>query len=170
MVISSDKSNIVRLIGLWVIVVLASLLFAQVIGIVPALSLLVCSTVVIALYYVVISRVIIMSENSCKISLWSYSKEYTWDEISIKRIESSHLGLRNPYHLGGAFFSVRRTKKPVWLDPALYCTFFHPVSCFFVYFVSRDACKNAAKLPGIYEVDKQIFIKQLQLWGISLDE
>lgn len=168
MVIKSNKSYIVYLIGLFTIVFLASCLFAQTICIDAALMLLVCSSVIIALHYIAIGRTIIMDERGCKIVLGRFSKEYAWDEICIKRLEPDHLGLRNSYHLGGAFFSIKRVSKPDWLDPSLYCTLCHPLSCFFVYFVKDDPNSSRVDTPGIYEAEKHSFVEQLQRWGINL--
>ena len=170
MVINSNKSCAIYLVVLSVIVFLVSCLFAKTIGIVAALTLLVCASIIIALYHVAIGRTIIMSERGCRIVFGRYTKEYAWNEICIKRLESPCLGLRNPYHQGSAFFSIKHVRKPALLDPLLYCTFCHPFSCFFVYFVEKDASKNAAHTPGIYEVDKHSFIKQLQQWDVDLAE
>lgn len=170
MVIKSNKSYTDCLIGLYVIVFLASFLFAREIGIVAALVLLACSSVIIALHYVAIGRTIIMDERGCRIILGGYSKEYTWHEISIKRLEPPCLGLRNPYHLGSAFFSITQVNKPTWLDPSLYCTFCHPLSCFFVYFIKHDTNHTAGTTPGIYEMDKCSLMEQLQQWGVDFAE
>ena len=167
MVIKSNKRCSVRLIGLCLIVVLASCLFVQIFGIVAALMFLTCSSVIIALYYVAIGRTIIMDESGCKIVLGRFSREYAWNEICIKRLEPACLGLRNPYHLGCAFFSIKQVNKPIWLDPSLYCTFCHPLSCFFVYFVKYDANSNASDTPGLYEAEKHSFVEQLQQWGVD---
>ena len=130
--------------------------------------LLVCSSAIIVLYYIAMGRTITMDERGCKIVLGRYSKEYAWDEICIKRLEPDHLGLQIPYHLGCAFFSIKRVNKPDWLDPSLYCMFRHPLSCFFVYFVKGDPNRTGADTPGIYEAEKRAFVEQLKQWGIEL--
>lgn len=167
MVIQSSKNCTVYLIALSVIVLLAGVLFAYAFGIAAALILLICAAIIIALYYVAIGRTIIMDERGCKIVLGKYSKEYDWDEIRIKRLEPPCLGLRNSYHLGSAFFSIKQVRKPAWLDPLLYCTFCHPLSCFFVHFLENGASANTV---GIYEAHKHSFVKQLQQWGVDLAE
>jgi hypothetical protein len=53
----------------------------------------------------------------------------------------------------------------LWLDPILFCAIIRPFSTFFVYFKNGDKMST----PGIYEVDKHIFLEQLDLWGIRLD-
>ena len=169
MTIRSDKSNVISELCIMVAVLAMVILFI-ILGAFfsAAVTLISCSIIVIS-HHITISRVITMDISGCKIKIWKYERIYTWDEITIKRLEPPHLGLRMEYHDGGAFFSVLPVKKPKILDPTLYCMFFHPWSCVYVYFVNDIASQTISGRPGIYEVEKKSFLQQLALWGITLD-
>lgn len=163
MIIQSDKGNVVLALFCWLLCILSAVLILRLGVILPAVLLFCVTTGLLASYSITIGRTIIMDAAGCTIALGSYARKYTWEDISVRRAEPSHLGLRLQYHKGGAFFSVSASQKPLWLDPTLYCTFFHPFSCFYVYFTD-----DAQATPGIYAVDRNVFINQLDTWGIKL--
>lgn len=165
MLISSDKSNSILLLFALILNLFVVIFFYLLGGLIPSIILFICGTTLLVSNYIAINRTVIMNEFGYKVTLGKYTREYTWADLSIKRIEPPHIGLRLSYHSGGAFFSIFPVRKPKWIDPALYCTLFHPFSCFFVYFKNKDSNQT----PGIYEVDKNSFLDQLEFWGIYLD-
>lgn len=169
MVIKSDKSNFIEAGFMLVLVLLAVGLIYSVGGAIPAIVLFILCLIVLALNCITIGKTIIFHQLGCKVKFWKYEREYTWEELSIKRIEPPHLGLRMPYHSGGAFFSKSPVRKPKILDPTLYCSIFHPFSCIYVYFVREDRGGKQKGTPGVYEVNKEAFLFQLKAWGVDLD-
>lgn len=168
MVVRSNKSNAFYVLGILLLVILASALFISIGAIIPAFVIVVGTICLLALYCITIGRTFIMDASGCEIIFWKYTRNYAWSNISLKRLEPAHLGLRQEYHNGGVFFSPFPVRKPEWLDPTLYCMFSHPFSCFYVYFVPPDANPQTSGTPGIYEVDRIIFLRQLEEWGVKL--
>lgn len=168
MTIKTDNSNLLLVIILYILCLSMVILMLIIGGLIPAIFLFITTTIILTSYFVSICRIITMTDSGCRVVFWKFAKEYTWDAIFVKRLEPPHLGLRLAYHDGGAFFSIRPTRKPVWLDPTLYCTFRHPYSCFYVYFSPNSNKKKQDKTPGIYEVDKDLFLRQLEAWGVKL--
>jgi len=163
-VLRPSNKCIASIILVFVLVLLATLLFLVQFGTAGACLLFFSTAAILIPNSIVIGRTLVLSQTGCKIKIGPYSKTYAWDAFHTIRIEGSHLGIRLPYHKGGMFFSVRPTKKPSWFDPILYSSLFHPISSFTVFFVNDE---TAVSTPGYYEFDKQMFLEQLDLWGVS---
>ena len=168
MVISSQKNFILNIIGLGILTVLTSILFLSMGAFFLALFILLSGTLLLTSYGIVLGRTITFSSAGCSIKIGNIKRFIAWENMCIMRLEPPHLGLRCPYHNGGAFFSFRKVHKPRICDPCLYCVLFHPFSCFWVYFVPEMKSSNEGTLTGVYEVNKESFLSQLSVWGIEL--
>lgn len=170
MVVFSRKNYIVNIVGLCAIVLLVCLLFLSTGAILLALLLLICSLLLLTSYGIAVGRTIIYEEDGCTIKLGKIERKVAWEELAIKRIEPPHLGLRVQYRYGAAFFSLHKTFKPRYCDPCLFCMLFHPFSCFWVYFLQSGIKQSTESTPGIYEVNREDFLKQLNSWGVNLND
>jgi hypothetical protein len=150
------------------LILLSALLLGTLYGAIPAVILIGVTTLISVSYCVTIGRTITMDASGCRIEICCVSKHYGWDEVVVKRLETAHLGLRSTYHNGGVFFYVVQTHKPKWLDPMLYCTLCHPFTCFFVYFATSVENSTTGATSGIYETEKEIFLKKMKEWSLDI--
>ena len=167
-IIKSDNKSIVTTVIAAVLSLVTTMLFWQLFGVIVAMVVLGVLSVILVLNCITLGRTITMGAAGCKIEIAGVSRIYAWEEVLVKRIEGAHLGFRFGYTHGGVFFSVVPTSKPRWLDPMLYCLLRHPFSCFFVYFVTPSEKVDKGATNGIYEVEKEPFLKQLEEWGIDI--
>ena len=106
-----------------------------VLGGVPIISL----TITLAMY-VALCRELVMSKEGCRVSFWKIHQFYKWNELSVKRYEnykdmmySTPRGLKQGYE-EGILFSLKKVKKPKWMQPKTYCCWRRPWSAFYVNF------------------------------------
>lgn len=117
--------------------------------------------------YSLLGRTLIFDETGCTVCFRKNQAHYTWDQIAVKRAESSYVINSSGYPNGGMFFSLYPCNKSVSVDPQIYVSL-HLNTSFWVYFKPTDpvAAKNSF---GIYEVDKQEFLSQLDVWGVKYE-
>ena len=166
MVVKSSRDCLVSIAYLGILVLATELILLSEGGAVPSVILLVVSTLLLGSYGIAVGRSIAYDEKGCTIRVGKWERFYGWEELTVKRLEPAHLGLRSPYRYGGVFFAVCKVHKPKLCDPCLYAMLFCPVACFWVYFVPD----SAQGTPGIYEVNRETFLGCLKAWGIPLDE
>ena len=166
MVIKSGKEYLIVGLSIVVLTTLVSFVIADMGYILVSIALAVLSIAGAVSYSIVVGRTVTMDQSGFTISLLKYQRFYKWEDLVIRRMEGPHMGLRNSNINGGVFFSLKKVRKPEMMDPALYCSLFHPVSCFFVFFSSLG---NNDKCQGIYPVNKDRFVEQLKEWGVKLD-
>ncbi len=87
-----------------------------------ALALFLIFGIILADHWAIIFRKFLLDEFGCTICLGKHRWRYSWEELQLKRIESSHL----PLPLGGFFFSVKKVRKSTISDPQYYHRFLHP--------------------------------------------
>lgn len=170
MILKSSKSNAALILVLASIALLSCFFLFYIGGTLPALFLTMCSLIILISYSITIGRTILIDASGYTVTLGKYRRKYLWNGLAIRRLEPPHLGLRLPYHNGGVFFSPKKVKKPKIMDPTLYCMLFHPLSCFYAYFVTPAVNVSTGAEPGIYEVDKEQFMSLMDRWGIEIDE
>ena len=132
-------------------------------------------SIVLIWHYVIVGRTLIFDEFGCTIKFYRYQRIYAWQDIEIKRKEQDYWG--NLYkHSKGVFFSIYPVNKPKWLDPTVYCMFFHPFTCFYVhptepeYFNELLKYKSARAEVGIYLVEEKEFYSKMKEWGVEIEE
>lgn len=128
------------------------------------------STMIIIMtrYWIAIGRTFIMNEIGCVVILGGYRREYKWEEFKIKAIEDfSHARMTKSTYKKGVIFSVRNIHKPWWWEPTQYSWHLHPLSFVFVNFTPKGRFPGVEK---IYEVDEDVFLRQMQEWNVELEE
>jgi hypothetical protein len=117
--------------------------------------------------YSLVGRTLIFDETGCSICFRGKQVHYTWNEIAVKRVEPFYVFNSSGYPDGGMFFSLYPCNKSASVDPQIYVSR-HVNTSFWVYFKPKDpvAAKNSF---GIYEVDKQEFLAQLDAWGVQYE-
>ncbi len=169
MVIQSNKNAMrYQLVFPAVLCCVAVAFFAACVSYWAALVLFVVFSMILVDNWAVLSRKFVLDEFGCTIRLGKRQWKYTWQELQIKRIESSHL----PLPLAGFFFSVQKVRKSTISDPQMYHRFLHPfyhiTSCAFGYFIDpKEAVKAWAR--GVYETDKEVFLEAMNKWGVEIE-
>ena len=128
------------------------------------LGILFCIEYVLSI--IVAQHILIMDENGCTYKLWNYQKRYKWGELKIKRFEK---GIHENHYNECVFFSYKDVKKPKKMSPLTYCTFMHPFTSFFVFFIPEHLEGDKLRLPELQVVDKELFLKQLVVWGVEVE-
>lgn len=170
MIFQPKQENKVLLVVLLSVIVGVDLLFVLLgLDFVLISIFTIISGFIVVRYFVTTFRTICMNEQGCTISLWNYRRTYLWEELSMKRLEGEHLGLRIPYHSGGVFFSVHPVKKPRILDPCEYCMFMHPLTCFYVYFSPNVRLRQGYDQIDPYVAERKAFLHLLETWGVELE-
>ena len=169
MVVKSAKGAYFSSVFLLLLITLAAIIFAGLCDVLWCILLFAICFTIVASYMTVIGKTLEFSSRGCNVKVWGREKFYSWADLTIKRVEGPHLGLRTPYHRGGIFFSPCLVKKPAIMDPTLYCMLFHPFSCFYVYFVHNKSVGQEKGTMGIYEVNQDTYLELLRQWGVRLD-
>ena len=117
--------------------------------------------------YSLLGRTLIFDETGCTVRFRGDQVHYAWDQFAVKRVEPPHVFNTSGYYDGAMFFSLCPCNKSVSADPQIYVSL-HVNTSFWVYFKPTDpvAAKNSF---GIYEVDKQEFLSQLDAWGVKYE-
>ena len=117
--------------------------------------------------YVLYGRTLIFDETGCTVCFRKDRVHCSWDQLVVKRVEPPHTFNVSGYWNGGMFFSLRPCKKAASVDPQIYVSF-HIYTSFWVYFKPSNPVEAKNSL-GIYEVDKQEFLSQLDAWGVAFE-
>ena len=117
--------------------------------------------------YSLLGRTLIFDETGCTVCFRGKQIHTTWNQLAVKRVEPPHTFNSSGYCNGAMFFSLYPCNKNVSSDPQHYVSL-HVNTSFWVYFKSPDpaVAKNS---PGIYEVDKEEFLAQLDAWGVQFE-
>ncbi len=174
MVIRSNKNAFrYQLVFPAVLCCVAVVFFAVCLNLWIALVLFGISGMILLDNWAIISRKFVLDEFGCTIQLGKRQWKYAWEELQIKRIESSYLSLSNYHPCGGFFFSVKKVRKSTISDPQMYHRFlrpfYHITSCAFGYFIDpKKTVKEWAR--GVYEVDKAAFSEAMERWNVDIEK
>jgi len=116
-------------------------------------------------------RTIEFQADSVTITIWKFSKSYSWTDFKIKRYVDYHnaYGYKNPY-TNGAEFSLKSISRPRWLKPTEYSVIAHPLSYVYVNFLPDQLSKADLMYPLVYPVDEKSFRMKLELWDIQMEQ
>ena len=117
--------------------------------------------------YILLGRTLIFDETGCTVCFRGDQVHCTWEELAVKRVEPPHTFNTSGYLNGGMFFSLRPCKKSIYVDPQIYVSF-HINTSFWIYFKPNNPVE-AKNTLGIYEVDKQAFLSQLNAWDVQYE-
>lgn len=172
MVIKSGKENLVLVFVIFICFAFLYVLAWSETGI-WHYGILGIGVIVTVRYWIMLMRKLIMDEQGCTVSFLWFKKKYYWNQLKVKRIESyeKHQGYSIPY-TGGVIFSKKSVYKPIGWTPLYYNWLFHPFSFFFVNFAVQLNLKRtkARPCPPIYEIKEEVFLSQMQEWGVELED
>lgn len=171
MVVKSDAESIsfvYLLFGLTIVLMIMCFRDGDFWGLFP---LWIFMFVFIISHWMVIGRTLRMDEQGCSVCFLCYRKRYQWEELQVKSVEyhDHDSGLRLPY-TGGIVFIAKGKRGPRKLYDLLDYNSSCPFSSFFVFFRPEEPVDKWTYYKGVYEVDKEQFMKKLEEWRVEIQE
>ena len=124
-----------------------------------------------------IGRTITLNENGCTICLFWYKKTYSWNEFSVKRIESYREPItvipRGNFKWNGVILYPHKTIKLKKFNPEIYLLFFafFPFSYVFISLIPSKIERYQGSYAGLkFQANEDEFFSKMEEWNVYLED
>ena len=107
------------------------------------LGLACCMVLYCILSFIALARTIELSANGCTVSLFCWSRRYSWNDLSVTYLRyifkfHPHIVIGDCWANGAVTIMPKHFNKPRWVAPRTYCSMRHPFQVMYLYFREDD--------------------------------